>query len=75
MQRGTGKPQESSSHNQVLQDINSSLLHESEVFWTRDTRGTDSLRTALAIIWYCRTWAAAFTQSLRFFLDKGYKGH
>jgi hypothetical protein len=46
--------------------VDTSLLQESEVFWTRDTRGTDSLRTALAIIRYCRTWAAAYFRSLRF---------
>jgi hypothetical protein len=44
--------------------VDSSLLQESEVFWTRDTRGTDSLRTALAIIRYCRIWAAAYTSGI-----------
>jgi hypothetical protein len=48
-------------------DMDSSLLQESEVFWTRDTRGTKSLRTALAVIRYFRTWAAtAFYLSLMF---------
>jgi hypothetical protein len=35
--------------------MGSSLLQESEVFWTRDARATDSLRIVLAIIRYCRT--------------------
>jgi hypothetical protein len=54
--------------------VDTSLLQESEVFWTRDARGTDSLRTALAIIRYCRTWAVAFTH-VSGFLDKGHQGY
>ncbi len=46
--------------------MGSSLYSESEVFWTWATRVTDSLRTALAIIRYCRTWAAAYFRSQRF---------